>query len=118
MFYAIAFGWVCLIAAGLYLLGQRNLSANSGMTTTAVTILALLYMPAPMVAALIMERRAGQGYLMSRTFGRGFWASFKRILLIAPLVLLALLAGMTLASYLAGNVLGIRSGVRRNRLNV
>lgn len=107
VFYAMAFGWVCLIAAGLYQLGQRNLSANTGMAATTVTILAVLYMPAPMVAALIMERRAGQGYLMGRTFKKGFWASFKRILVIAPLVLLALLVGMTLASYLAGNVLGI-----------
>lgn len=106
-FYAIAFGWVCLVAAGLYLAGQRNLSAGTGMAAVAVTVLALLYMPAPLVAAVIMERRAGEGYLMRRTFGKGFMTSFKRILVVAPLVLLALLVGMTLASYLAGTVLGI-----------
>lgn len=106
-FYAIAFGWVCLVAAGLYLLGQRDFSASSGMAAIAVMALAVLYMPAPLVAAVIMERRAGEGYLMRRTFGKGFVASFKRILVVAPLVLLTLLLGMTLASYLAGNVLGI-----------
>lgn len=109
VFYAIAFGWVVIIAAGLYLLGQRDLTStnSTGLAAIAAAILALLYMPAPMVAALIVEKRAGKGYLMGRTFGRGFWASFKRILIVAPVVLLTLLLGMTLFSYLAGNVLGI-----------
>ncbi len=109
VFYAIAFGWVSIIAAGLYLLGDRNLSSTegTGMAAIAVAILALLYMPAPMVAALIIEKRAGKGYLMGRTFGKGFWTSFKRILIVAPAVLLTLLLGMTVFSYLAGNALGI-----------
>lgn len=109
MFYAIAFGWVSIIAAGLYLLGERDLAATNGtgLAAIAVAVLAFLYMPAPMVAALIIEKRTGEGYLLRRTFGRGFWASFKRILVVAPSVLLALLLGMTVFSYLAGNVLGI-----------
>lgn len=109
VFYAIALGWVSIIAVGLYLLGQRDLSATAGtgMAAIAVAVLALLYMPAPMVAALIIEKRTGKGYLMGRTFGKGFWASFKRILIVAPVVLLTLLLGMTVFSYLAGNVLGI-----------
>lgn len=108
-FYAIAFGWVAIIAAGLYLLGQRDLSStnSTGLAAIAVAVLALLYMPAPMVAALIIEKRTGKGYLMGRTFGRGFLASFKRILIVAPVVLLTLLLSMTVFSYLAGNVLGI-----------
>ena len=54
LFYGLAFGWVCLVAGALFVLGQRNLSGAAG-PTVVTTVLALLYMPAPLVAALIVE---------------------------------------------------------------
>ena len=42
LFYAIALGWVSLIAALLYLANQRNLSGAAGPTVLTV-VLALLY---------------------------------------------------------------------------
>ena len=55
LFYGLAFGWVCLVAAGLYLLGQRDLSGAQGPTLVTAAV-AVLYMPAPMVSALIVNR--------------------------------------------------------------
>ena len=76
LFYAIALGWVSLIAAALFLTGQRNLSGAAG-PTVVTAVLALLYMPAPLVAALIVERLDHRPALI-RTALQGFWRKLTR----------------------------------------
>jgi len=105
LFYGLALGWSCLVAAALYLLGQRDLSGAAG-PTVATTILALLYMPAPMVAALIVGRLDHRPALIRTTF-TGFRRALPKLLVVAVAVVPALLLGMVGASWLAGNVLGL-----------
>lgn len=105
LFYGLAFGWVCLVAVALYLLGQRDLSGSQGPTLVTAAI-ALLYMPAPLVAALIVNRLDGRPSGL-----RGIFAGLRRVwlplLVIAVTVIAALLVVMLGLSYLLGNVLGI-----------
>jgi membrane protease YdiL (CAAX protease family) len=105
LFYGIALGWSCLIAAGLYLLGERDLSGAAG-PTLATTILALLYMPAPLVAALVVERLDHRPALIRTTFF-GFRRALPKLLLVAVIVVPATLLTMIGVSWLAGNVLGL-----------
>jgi membrane protease YdiL (CAAX protease family) len=56
LFYAMAFGWVSLVAFGLFLTGARM--GFTSATIYAQLAVAFFYMPAPLVAALITERVA------------------------------------------------------------
>lgn len=103
-FYAMAFGWVSLVALALSALGAGNLSL--GAAQLAVYAVALLYMPAPMVAALIVERRLGRGYLMSRAFA-GFRRSALRLLVACAAVISGAFALMLAEVVLLGNVAGL-----------
>lgn len=105
LFYGIALGWSCLVAAALFLTGQRDLSGAAG-PTVLTAVLALLYMPAPLVAALIVERLDRSPALIRTAFA-GFWRKLPKLLLVAVLVVPAILAMMIGATWLAGNVLGI-----------
>lgn len=105
LFYGLALGWSCLVAAGLYLLGQRDLSGAAG-PTLATTILAVLYMPAPLVAALIVERFDHRPALIRTTFV-GFGRALPKLLLVAVIIVPATLLTMVAVSWLAGNVLGL-----------
>ena len=105
LFYGLALGWCCLLAAGLFLLGERDLSSSVGPTLGTV-ILAVLYMPAPLVAALVVERLDRRPALIRTTFA-GFRRAFPKLLLIAVTIIPATLLVMIGASWLAGNVLGI-----------
>ncbi len=105
LFYGLAFGWVCLVAGALFVLGQRNLSGVAG-PTVVTTVLALLYMPAPLVAALIVERLDGRPPLIRSTLDR-FWLRLPRLALVVALVVAAVLLGMIGVTWLAGNLLGL-----------
>lgn len=105
MFYGLALGWVCLVTVGLYLLGQRSLSGAAG-PTLATAVLALLYMPAPLVAALIVGRLDHRPALIRSTFD-GFWRKLPKLLLVAVVVIPAVLLGMVGLTWLAGNLLGL-----------
>lgn len=105
LFYGIALGWSCLVAGALYLVGQRDLSGAAGPTLVTV-LLALLYMPAPLVAALIVGRIDSPPALIRTTFD-GFGRKLPRLLLVAVLVVPATVAVMVGVSWLAGNVLGL-----------
>ena len=63
IFYGIAFGIACAITAIIYFAGG-NLLANK-LLQLAV---AFLYMPAPLIAGLVVERIAGRGYLIRSVF--------------------------------------------------
>lgn len=104
LFYAIALGWAVLVGAVLFLLGQRDLGAGAGWAASALMI---GYMPVPLLAALIVERRDGKGFLLRKIFAKGWWRRLPRIASVTVSVLVALIAVMVIASYLAGNALGI-----------
>ncbi len=105
LFYGLALGWVILITAALFLTGQRDLSGAAG-PTIVTTVLALLYMPAPLVAALVVERLDRSPALI-RTAFVGFGRALPKMLLVAVIVVPATLLTMIGATWLAGNVLGI-----------
>jgi len=105
LFYGIAFGWSCLIAAALHLSGNRDLSGAAG-PTVVTTVLAVLYMPAPLVAALIVGRLDHRPALIRSTFD-GFVRALPKLLLVAVVIVPAVLLTMVAASWLAGNVLGL-----------
>jgi membrane protease YdiL (CAAX protease family) len=105
LFYGLALGWVILITAALFLTGQRDLSGAAG-PTIVTTVLALLDMPAPLVAALVVERLDRSPALIRSTFV-GFRSALPKMLLVAVLVVPATLLTMIGVTWLAGNVLGI-----------
>jgi membrane protease YdiL (CAAX protease family) len=105
LYYGLALGWSCLIAVGLYVLGERDLSGAAG-PTLATTILAVLYMPAPLVAALVVERLDRSPALIRTAFA-GFGRALPRMLLVAVIVVPATLLTMIGVTWVAGNVLGI-----------
>lgn len=104
LFYGLAFGWVSLVALGLYAAGARNLGIGA-LQVFQVTI-AILYMPAPMVAALIVERVQGRGYFIRETF-RHFPRKIPRLLLSGIAVTVGAFASMFALSWFVGEVLGV-----------
>lgn len=103
-FYGMALGWVSLVGLALWAAGAGKLSF--GAAVLAQYSVAFLYMPAPMVAALIVERRLGAGYAMRRVF-EGFGRSWPRILLVSTLTVLGGFAFMAAEVAVLGNVLGL-----------
>ena len=106
LFYAIAFGGASLVAAGLWWVGPRVGEAASLIAQVA---LALLYMPLPLVAGLIVERRAGRTTLLAaeRAALRGrFWRAYGRNAGWAVGVMLLVLALGFLVAW-AGGALGV-----------
>jgi membrane protease YdiL (CAAX protease family) len=110
IFYGIAFGWAILLGLVFFLTGQRDLSAQTAVWVFPV--MAVLYMPAPLAAALITEKIAGEGYLMRRIFTRKLGRQLLRTLIAVPVVIAALMLTMLGLSWLGGAVLGV-SGVGR-----
>lgn len=104
VFYGIAFGWVAIVALALYVLGAGTLDAAA--SKVAQLALAFLYMPAPLVAALIVERLAGEGYLIRYTF-QGFGRKLLR-LIVLPVVAMGAVVLLDIAlTYVLGNVLNV-----------
>ncbi len=109
LFYGIAFGLAGLVAAVLFGLGQRDLSAASAW---AKAFMAVVYMPAPLVAALIVERLDRRGYLIKSEFAKGWSKRLPKVVLNVAILLAVLMVGMLAASWLVGNWLDI-SGAGR-----
>ena len=105
LFYGLALGWVCLVAAGLYLTGTRDLSGGQSFSLTTAAI-AVLYMPAPLVAALIVQRLNGERGAFRAAFS-GLKRVLLRLLVIVPLLCVGLLLAMLGLTWLAGNALGV-----------
>jgi CAAX protease family protein len=104
IFYAIALGWVSLLAAAIYLVIGGSLSLGAALA--AQLTVGFLYMPAPLVAALIVERIAGRGYLIKTTFS-GFGRKLGRLLLAVVTVVVGVYALMVALAYLLGNALHV-----------
>jgi len=111
LFYGIAAGWAVLVGAVLYLLGQRDLT-GAGTASWVVILLALGYMPAPLVAALVVEKVDGRGFGLRRIFTRALGRQLLRMLAVTAAVVAALMATMVGLSWVAGNLLGV-SGAGR-----
>lgn len=105
LFYAIAFGWVCLVAAGLFVTGNRDLSGPVGLAPVTVAI-ALLYMPAPMVAAIIVQRLGGQPSGL-RTVLHGLRGMLPRMLAVVSSLSVALMLVMLAGTWAAYTVVGL-----------
>lgn len=99
LFYGLAFGWVSLVAAGLWAIGA---DLSSPVASLAI---AFLYMPAPLVAALVTERVTGQAVFGS--FERIGWRRVPRVVLVAT----ALTAAVFVAALLLTAILGNGAGV-------
>lgn len=108
LFYGLALGWVGLVTLGLFLSGSRDFSA-SGASQVSLLVIAALYMPAPLAAALVVERLDRRRPLIATTF-QGFRAALPTLVTVAVGVLVALLGGMLAATWLLGNLAGV-SGV-------
>jgi membrane protease YdiL (CAAX protease family) len=95
-FYGIAFGGAIVVASLLWVLRLAGVPAILLQAGTA-----LLYMPLPLVAGLIVERRAGRSPLIVAEWRRlrtRFWATLGRSAAYALAVMLVILAlGFTVA---------------------
>jgi hypothetical protein len=60
-------------------------------------------MPAPLVAALIVEQIAGQGYLIKSTF-RGFVPKLPRVLVTCAAVVMGVYVTMLISVFVLGNL--------------
>lgn len=105
LFYLLALGWVSLIAAGLFVAGRRDLLGGGGISIVTI-VLAVLYMPAPLVAALIVGRLDKRPALIRTTFDR-FWRKLPKLVLVVVLVIAALILGMLGLSWVLGNLLDL-----------
>ena len=104
LFYALALGWVSIVALGLSLAGMGEMGV--GAKKVAQLIVAFLYMPAPLVAALVVERVGGQGFLVRYTF-QGFGRKLVRLLVTAAAIMpVWFLVNLGLV-FLLGNVLHV-----------
>ncbi|MCW5953652.1 MAG: CPBP family intramembrane metalloprotease [Propionibacteriaceae bacterium] len=106
LYYGIAFGGAVAVAALIWLLRRSlgELGATMGVVATAV-----LYMPLPLVAGLIVERVARRRPLIVQEWGalrHRFWRSYGTNALVAVLTMLAIVVLSLLAAWAAG-VLGL-----------
>jgi uncharacterized protein len=111
LFYAIAFGWATLVAAALFVLGQRNLGAGGAATWVGV-VLAVGYMPVPLVAALILEKLDGRGFGLRRLFTADLRRQLVATLVVVAAVVAALLVSLIGLNWVAGNLLGVTGAGR------
>jgi len=104
-YYGIAFGFACLLGLGLWLAGA-NLISGAAAPVFQLT-LAFFYMPLPFVAALIVEKRAGRGYLLG-VEKRTILRNIGRVALISFTVSIAVYLANLGVTLLLGNILGIK----------
>lgn len=99
LFYGIAFGIAVLITGLVLVLGGRFLG-----NAIAQLAVAFLYMPAPLIAGLVVESRERRGYLITKIF-KGMRARLPRILLIGLVAWAFLLFGQLGLTFILGNML-------------
>jgi len=98
MTYLLSFAWVTLVAI---LLALAHVALG---TLTATFALAFLYMPAPLVGALIAERIAGRALLGSF---EGFHVQKRRLILTVIAVAIAIYLGDFALTVIFGNLAGL-----------
>jgi len=105
LFYGMALGWVIVVALALQLAGQGSFMTGA-MSQLAVMVIAVFYMPAPLVSALIVDRLDGRRPLITTTFA-GFGRKLPKLLLAGTVFLLVTLVAMLALSWLLGSLLGV-----------
>lgn len=106
LFYGIALGGAIVVA--LLIWGLRQTLGEAG-ALVGVAATALLYMPLPLVAGLVVERVARRRMLIGaewRALRAGFWRTYGRNALVTVVIVVAILALGVLVAWLAG-VLGV-----------
>jgi len=103
-YYGIAFGFACLLGLGLWLAGVDVVTGSQLLMFQAVA--ALLYMPLPIVAGLIVEKRAGKGYLLG-VEKRTILRNIGRVALVSFSAAIAIYLANLVVTLLLGNVIGI-----------
>ena len=101
-FYGIAFGGAVLVGLVLWAMRQGGVPVVVIQGATAV-----LYMPLPLVAGLIVERRAGRRPLIATEWGHlrtRFWATIGPSAVYALVVMIAVLALALVVALIAGAV--------------
>lgn len=104
VFYGIAFGGAVLVAAGIWALRQALGPAGP---VVALAVTALLYMPLPMVAGLIVERVGQRPPLLIREWRAlrtSFWRTYGRNAVVAVVLVGIILAVSLALAWLAGTV--------------
>lgn len=104
LYYGVAFGVVSLIALLLGLTGARFYLGQAKLVATL--LIAFCYMPAPLIAALVVERVARRGYLIRRTF-TDFRHTWWRILVFSAAAAIGVYVVDLALVYLLGNVMHI-----------
>ncbi len=98
VFYGIAFGIAVLITGLVMLLGGKFIG-----NTVAQLAVAFLYMPAPLIAGLVVEARCGRGFLITKVF-RGFGVRLPRLVMVGLGVWAFLLGSQLALTFLLGNL--------------
>ena len=93
-----------LVSLGLYLAGA-NMGPTSAQLTFQLTV-AFLYMPAPLIAALIAERVGRRSPLIRTTFV-GFGRKLPRLLLTYVALSVAVYLAYLLFAFVFGNVVHV-----------
>jgi uncharacterized protein len=104
LFYGLSFTWVCALGLVLWLLGAQMFAGNAKLVFQLTV--AFLYMPAPLAAALIVERVAHRKPLITHTFD-GFGRKLPRLLLTYVGVVAAMYLADLAFTFLLGNVLHV-----------
>lgn len=102
LFYGVAFGGA--VGVALVIWGLQQILGELAATAT-VALTALLYMPLPLVAGLIVERAGRRRPLIAADWASlrsSFWRTYGRNAAIAVLVILAVIAIGLAASWLVG----------------
>ncbi|PFG17073.1 hypothetical protein ATK74_1633 [Propionicimonas paludicola] len=106
LFYAITLGWAVVVAGGLYLAGQRSLDPSAAPWWVAV-LLTVVFLPAPLVAARILERRDSADDRLRAEFSSGWWRHWLSLIGITAIGLVVLVLALVGVTWLAGNVRGM-----------
>ena len=104
IFYAVCFTLVSLVTLGLYFAGA-TLGTTGAQLTFQLTI-AFLYMPAPLISALITERIGRRRPLIRTTF-TGFGRKLPRLLVTYVALSAAVYLAYLLFAFLLGNVVHV-----------
>jgi len=99
-YYGIAFGGAVVVGLGLVGLSRVLPASLGGLATVAI---ALVYMPLPLVAGLIVERLHRRRYLIAE-LRHGFWRTYGRSVLYGTAAMLVILALAFLVAWLAGAI--------------
>jgi len=104
MFLAITIGWSVLVAGGLFVIGQRSLGDSTAPWWIPV-LLSIVFLPAPLAAARILERRDGQADRLRAEFSTGWWRHWLSLVLVTAVGLIVLVLALVGATWLAGNLM-------------